>query len=370
MVASAPCFGGGEQYLLDIADGLRKKGHTVTIAVNRTLAAEFLQRGVDVDELRLGPKLSRRNALQIFWFPVWFLYITAWLLHRSLRQRVDVVHCQYKKEQVLVSLAARLLRLRLIWTEHGPLPGFVARQPWLVAAYRKLAALPEQIIAVSAATRQDLIAHGIDGTRVTVIYNGVAMNPLGQERRAPIPARLLSIGRLIPGKGHSLLIRSMPSVLAEVPQASLVIAGDGPLAGSLATLVDELGLGHAVKLLGHVERDMVRREIEMSSVIVMPSVPQIGGEGLPYAIVEAMERGRPVVATRTGGIPELVEDGRTGLLVDNCTPDGLAAAILSLLKDPERRETFSGNARSAAEHRFSFTAMIDSTEQALAPAAG
>lgn len=365
-IVSAPAFGGGEQYLLDLITGLRRKGHSVMLAANPTIASEFRQRGVEVRAIPIGRKLSRGNALQIAWFPARLLYMIAWLFREHRRAPIDVVHCQYKKEQVLVSLAARCLGLRLIWTEHGPLPGFVGGNRWLVAAYRRLSRLPEKIIAVSQATRANLVAHGVDGEKIVTIYNGVAVDPLDRQFRPPVSGRLLAIGRLIPGKGHALLIRAMPRILAEAPNSRLVIAGAGPLAEDLAMLVRELNLEANVKLLGHVGRAAVRREIEASSVIVMPSVPEVGGEGLPYAIVEAMERGRPVVATRTGGIPEMVEDGKTGILVDDCTPDGFAAAIIRLLRNPLQAGVLSRSARLAMQQRFSLCSMIDATESVLA----
>jgi colanic acid/amylovoran biosynthesis glycosyltransferase len=369
MFASAPAFGGGEQYLIDLATGLIKRGHSVTVAVNGGIADEFRRRGVAVRVVHLGPKLSRRNSAQLLFFPFWLLYVLGWILCYRLRQPIDLLHCQYKKEEILVSIAARILRIRLIWTEHGPLPGFLARRRVLVAAYRWASQFASQVIAVSEATRQDLITHGLDQGKIKTIHNGVVVHPLAPGRRHPIPGRLLSIGRLIPGKGHSVLIYSMQHILREAPETHLIILGDGPLASALTALVRNLALDDHITFLGHVSREDVRREIERSVGVIMPSLPEVGGEGLPYAIVEAMERGCPVVATRTGGIPELVQDGKTGILVDDCTPEGFATHILCLLKDSERAQVFADNARSAVERQFSLSAMLDATERAFAVAA-
>ena len=364
MIASAPYFSGGEQYLLDVAAALRARGHVVTVAANRRLASELRQRGIEAKVLPLGPKLSGRNIIQVVLFPLWWLYLTTWLATLHLRRNVGVVHCQYKKEQVLVSLAAAFLGIRLVWTEHGPLPGFMAGKRWLIAVYRILSALPERIIAVSEATRWDLIAHGLDGNKIVTIPNGIlTAPPAGPPPRGL--ARIFSAGRLIAGKGHALVIEAMPYVVERVPEATLAIAGDGPLASELNRLSERLHLKDKVTLLGHIPREEVRRQIEASSLVVVPSLASVGGEGLPYVILEAMERGRPVVATRSGGIPDVVEDGKTGLLVERCTPQALAGAILSLLEDPDRAAELGREARRAIERKFSFAAMIDATEKVL-----
>ena len=138
------------------------------------------------------------------------------------------------------------------------------------------------------------------------------------------------IGRLLSAqKGQELLIRAMPGVLRLCPNAILLVVGDGPDRAELETLVRGLGLGQAVRLLGH--RDDIPEVLASTDVLVLPSLCE---EAFPLAALEGLAAGRPVVAFAVGGLREIVCDGATGLLVAKGDVPGLVEAIVRLVQNP------------------------------------
>ena len=170
-------------------------------------------------------------------------------------------------------------------------------------------------------------------------------------------SRFLCIGRLIPIKGHVVLLRAFRQVLDELPDARLDIAGRGPLEHGLKDLARELGLGDAVRFLGHVTPP--QRAIEAATAVVVPSL----GEGFGMVALEAMERARPVIAAAIGGLEDLVRDGETGLLVPAGEAEPLAQAMLELASDPGRAAALGREARRRALERFPEDRCTERTEE-------
>ncbi len=193
--------------------------------------------------------------------------------------------------------------------------------------------------------------------RVTIIHRGL---PDGFENtdRARVEALRVSlapgadplvvaVGRLIPAKGHKYLLQAMPAVLAQLPKARLVVAGGGWLDGSLKKAAQDLGVSHAVSFLG--SRDDVPELLAAADIFVMPSLY----EGAGVALVEACAVGVASIATRVGGLPEVIEDGRTGLIVEPQSPDALVSAIVRLARDPTMRAAMGSEARRHVKATFS-----------------
>lgn len=138
------------------------------------------------------------------------------------------------------------------------------------------------------------------------------------------------IGRISPEKGHKFLIQIMPSIVASCPNAVLLVVGDGPTREECEALTRTLGLGDAISFCGY--RKDISEVLAAVDVVAMPSER----EGFGLAALEAITAGKPVVATRVGGLPEIIIDGETGFLVELNDQTGLARALLQLLKDPQR----------------------------------
>jgi glycosyltransferase involved in cell wall biosynthesis len=147
------------------------------------------------------------------------------------------------------------------------------------------------------------------------------------------PHRLLFVGRLSREKGVDVLLRAMPSVLREQPQTRLVVAGEGPERTSLECLATTLGIGDAVQFTGSLSGEKLEEQYHRAGICLLPTLWM---ENCPVAVLEAMAYGRAVVATRIGGVPELVRDGTTGVLVERANHRDLAGALISLLEPPTK----------------------------------
>jgi glycosyltransferase involved in cell wall biosynthesis len=193
--------------------------------------------------------------------------------------------------------------------------------------------------------------------RTETIYNGLRDSGAEIARLPFDPPRLLCIGRLVESKGFDDVLRVFPAVLQEHPGARLTLVGDGPYRPELERLCARLGLSERTDFAGAVSRDEVFAWLNASTLLVVPS--RGGAEGLPMVALEAALMERPVVATRDGGLPEAVVDGRTGFLVESGDRDGLARSVMNLLRSPTRAEqlgragrryvldTFNGDAQVA-----------------------
>lgn len=258
---------------------------------------------------------------------------------RALRRAArgaDLVHAHWLAGGAVAALA----RTRFVLTLHGSGTAgrlsdleLARRAPRLVRAVLRRA---EVVICVSEALGAMAREHGARDVRV--IPNGVHLP--GRVAEEAAQAHVLFAGRLSPEKGIADLVEAT----RDLP---LVVAGDGPL----RALVPDA--------LGFVAHDELGRLYDEAAVVVLPSLR----EGLPLAVVEAMAHGRPVVATRVGGIPDLVEDGVTGFLVEPGDRDGLRAALERLLADPQLRRRMGTEARRRVR-RCSWDAVAAETLEA------
>jgi glycosyltransferase involved in cell wall biosynthesis len=177
-----------------------------------------------------------------------------------------------------------------------------------------------------------------------VVHYGIVPGPEPPPYRGDTP-RLAVVGRLVPVKGHDVLLRALARARGELPGLEVEIAGAGPLDAELRARASALGLDGVVRFLGHVAG--AASVLERAAVVVVPSL----GEGFGMVALEGMERGRTVVASAVGGLPEIVADGETGVLVPPGDSDALAAGIVAVAGDLDRARALgaAGRARAVAE---------------------
>lgn len=191
--------------------------------------------------------------------------------------------------------------------------------------------------------------------RSSVVYNFVDA-PDRLATAPPFdPPRLLCLGRLIPDKGFDLAVKALPAVLARHSRARMTIAGDGPEQGNLGRLARDLGVGHAVDLVGPIAPGDVPDLLDAATLVLVPS----RREGLPMVAIEAAMMARPVVAARTGGLPEALVDGQTGLLVPYEDVNALAEAIGALLDQPAVATDIGRRARERVRGVFARERCVD-----------
>ena len=224
----------------------------------------------------------------------------------------------------------------------------------------------DHVIAVSGSIKKDMVDAGLPPVRISVVHSGIDLErfrqqPDGAEFRRELgvgPDELLlgCVGALAPQKGHEHLLRAMAALSPAFPQLHLALLGEGDRQEYVLDEARNLGIGDRVHLAGF------REEIpEANAAFDVAVLPSVAGEGSPAVVKEAMAMGVPVVATRIGGVGEILENDRQGLLVPPDDEAALVDALGSLLRDPERRRTLGAAGRLRVEE-FSMEQMIRRTE--------
>ena len=289
-----------------------------------------------------------------------------WLSRQDWVGPVSLLHLWRRLRGNSVDLMMLLTAVPNIW---GKFMGRLAGVPIIVsncrggAPYRQHEAwlwpLADHIICNSLAEKDFLTgSYGIPADRVAVIMNGVDQEFFQSPRGAPSgPPVILSVGRLEPEKDQNTLIEAFRLVAADHREAQLWLVGNGSLREKLISLVARYDLAGRVQVLPG--RPNLRSLFQEAAVFALSSLE----EGLPNVVLEAMVAGLPVVATRVGGLPEVVRPGRTGWLVPPRDVPALAAAISHLLSDPETSQAFGRAGREQAVRDFSLANMVRSHEE-------
>jgi glycosyltransferase involved in cell wall biosynthesis len=231
---------------------------------------------------------------------------------------------------------------------------------------RRLTPLMDRLIVVSKAIEQKIREEGRDGTLVSLIYNGVDLQRYNHQQPCctlhedyDIPEASPIVGvvaRLEAEKGHRTLLDAWPAVQMTHPEAWLLIVGEGSERNALEAQVAELGISSRVVFAGR--REDVPAVTAALDVAVLPSYREAQG----LSVLEAMALSRPVVASRVGGIPEMIEDGVSGLMVPPNDPPALAGAINRLLSDHPFADMIARRGHDLVHERFCIELMVDSVE--------
>ncbi|SPP63640.1 glycosyltransferase family 4 protein [Nitrospira lenta] len=216
-------------------------------------------------------------------------------------------------------------------------------QMWL---WRKWRHAFRRIVANSRAVQESLVADGIEP--VEVIHNGVMVESLTRVLSAT-PVAVFA-GRLVSEKGVDVLLHAFARVVRDLPEAQLLLAGEGPERAKLAALAEQLNISKQVTFLGHLSKGDMERAFSQAWVQVVPSR---WAEPFGLVAVEAMMRATAVIASRMGGLEEILHDGETGYLVPPNDPHQLAKRLETLLRDRSKADAMGRSGRQVAEARFS-----------------
>lgn len=300
--------------------------------------------------------------------PVVFLSSLAALWRLTGRVKFSVMHGHWVIPNGPVSaLIARLRRLPLVISLHGSdifiaegssLVSSVAR--WCFRSARAITApsedLRQRAIKLGAPPQRcHLVPYGVDPGQFSHMEGAgpLLRQELGLLPDAPV---VFAVGRMVYKKGFEYLIRAVPAILREHPNAKIVIAGGGDLQPRLQSLVKQLGVERSVIMPGWVQRDRLPLYFSGCDLFVLPSVVDQQGnvDGLPNTLLEAMASARPVVATSVAGVPLAVKDGENGLLVPEKQPGELSTAINLLLNAPELRAQYGEAGRRRVEQELNW----------------
>jgi glycosyltransferase involved in cell wall biosynthesis len=345
-IDTARTWRGGQNQVLVTVMGLRALGHRTTLIAHPTgPLRERVDQGLDL--IPLAPS----NEMDL---------TAAWRLSRLLKRlKPEIVHAHDPHGVAMAALALSMS------TELSKPPLVAARRVDFHLKKNSLSRWKYRqvdcFICVSKAIRSMLISDGVAPARTVVVNEGIDLErvdaappaklheELWLPRHAPIVG---NVAALVPHKGQRYLIDAAALVIRQMPDARFVIAGEGELRGALERQIRDRKLEKHVYLLGF--RPDVLSLHKIFDVFVMSSVT----EGLGTSLLDAMACGKPVVATAAGGIPEVVEDGLTGLLVPTRDPETMAAAVVRLLNNAGLRRQMGEAALLSARERFSVERMV------------
>ncbi len=388
-------------FIEEIAAGLAARGHQVHVVLPRhhAMRRPAVDRGVHLHPYAYAPLRSlnvwgyaesmaadvevrgRAYLAALFALPAGLLA----LLRLTRRIPCDLIHAHWVLPNgPLAALAAGRRRLPLVISLHGSDVYLPERHRWLRGAaawtFRRAAA----VTACSSDLARRALALGAPPERTTVIPYGAdreAFRPADPAERAQVRADLglapgealvLAVGRLVRKKGFDQLIGALPQVVREAGPVRLLIAGQGDLREELAALARALGVEEHVRMPGAIERDRLPALFRSCDVLAVPSMHDARGnvDGLPNVVLEGMASGVPIVASRVAGIPQVIADGETGLLVPEKDPAALAAALVRLLREPDTRARLGRQARRRVEEELNWPAVAAQFEAVYGRAAG
>lgn len=336
---------GGAQQVIYLTRGLHERGlDTVLVCPIGSAIAEACEWPHEVITLQMSGDMD-------LGFP--------WRFYQAIKQhRPDIVHIHSRRgADTFGGLAAS-------WAD---VPAVLSRRvdnPESRVSIRLKYRFFRKVIAISNCIRDGLVTAGLDPQRVVCVPSAVDDTVFGRQpcdspwfrtefHVSPGQPVLATISQLIPRKGHDTLLKAMVMVRESFRDVRLLLFGRGPLEQTIRARIEELGLTEAVTLEGF--RSDIPRILHCVDLLVHPAVK----EGLGVALLQAASSGVPVVASRAGGIPEVVEDGVTGLLVPPGDAPTLAEAIIAVLSDHGRARSFGNNAATRAKALFSIDRMVE-----------
>jgi glycosyltransferase involved in cell wall biosynthesis len=346
-------IGGITSYVLTLAKAFKKHGHKVYIASSGgKLLSEFIAEGIVY--LPIPIKTKSEVSYKIL--------ISKYKLLKIIREKnIDILHANTRVTQVLSFFLRRSLSKPYVSTCHG----FFKKR-----LFRKMfPCWGNKVIVISEPVKEHLVKDfRVKGEDIRVIHNGIDV----ENFQIPDPKLQIAIkkklglsggpvvgivARLSEEKGHLYLIAAMKSVLSRVPQAQLLIVGNGRMKKELLELTKDLGMEKNIFFLAAV--DDTKQVLAAMDLFVLPSLK----EGLGLALMEAMASGLGVIGSDVGGIRSLIQDGHNGLLVRAADIQGLSYAILELLQNPDKARSMGNNARIFIEKNFSQEKMAQETER-------
>jgi glycosyltransferase involved in cell wall biosynthesis len=337
---------GGERQALWLAAELERRGHYCIIAARpgEPLATRAGEAGLTVHDCRPAFEADPRAVLA--------------LRSRILESQIEVVHAHTAHAIGLGALATVGTNVPLVVSRRVDF--HLRRNFGTRWKYGRAAA----IIAISRAVAEILVSDGIDRQRITIVPDGTdvhrqiasatraALGSLGVSAGAPL---VVQVAQLVAHKDPVNFVRAIAAARRRVPGLSALLAGDGPLRAEVGAAVRELGLENSLHLAGY--REDADALLAAADVVVLSSRE----EGMGSVLLDALFLGKPIVATRAGGIPEVIDDGVTGLLAPVEDPETLGAHVAAVLADPALAERLGKAARSRAND-FSVERMTDLTQ--------
>ncbi|MBI5874722.1 MAG: glycosyltransferase family 4 protein [Deltaproteobacteria bacterium] len=341
---SSKGWGGQENRTLKESIGLKKMGVRVIIACpsDSKLAKVGAENGIEIRAVRMDSSISPSAILSI--------------LKIIKQENVNIVCTHSGKDSMIGAIAGRLSKMKpkVVRTRHLALP---------ITSKITYSIFPHKVVTVSEYVRKYLVEEkGIAADKVLSIPTGVDLEVFNIDVVKAVSREALGISpdAVIVGtiailrrkKGHHTLLDAIPFVLKEIPNVTFLFAGDGPQRENIEKKLSELGIAGSVKLLG-LRKD-IPEILKTIDLFVLPTLQ----EALGTSFLEAMAMSKPVVGTRVGGVPEVVNEGVSGMLVEPGNSAALADAIINLLKSRDKMKKMGDEGRRIVEIKYSVDVMV------------
>ena len=325
-----PEFGlaGAEIMAENLAYGLRSKGHEVLIIsfynMHTAITERLEENGIRIEYL--GKKkgfdssivLKMRKIMKVF--------------------QPDIIQT-HRYVLPYVFLSSIGMKVKRVHTVHNIAEKEVPRKqlPLQKILIEKFGVIP---VAITPITKKSIEEYyGLNDNKVPLIYNGIDLTRCIPKKNTQITgtAKVLHVGRFAPQKNHIMMVEAFADVVKKYPTCELDLVGDGDLVESVKQRVNELGIEENVRFIGLL--DMVYKKMSESDIFILPS----NYEGMPITLIEAMTTGLPIVATAVGGVPDMIEDEKSGLLVA-VSKDKIAKDIIKVLDNEKKKKKVSQGA--------------------------
>lgn len=316
-------------------------------------------------------RVHRRIRRSLFHVPQKVL-IEEGLIRFLKKKRIDVVLAHYSLTAIAVLECCEKASVPLVVHFHG----FDAYDFQVLRenreGYKRLFQSAARVIVVSQEMKEQILSLGCALEKVVVNACGVDTDYFSGGGSFDSPPQFVAVGRFIPVKGPTFTLQAFQRVLQEIPDATLVMVGDGELFEECKQKAREWNIAHAVKFTGPLPPENVLEILNSSRVFVQHGIKneQVGAEGLGLAVIEASSTGLPVVVTRHGGFKESVVHGETGFLVEEGDVSGMAECMKNLALNDELCARMGKNGRERIQALFSLPQRVAALDQILRQACG
>jgi len=342
-------IGGITSYIFELSKALKVSGvDTVVASAGGDIEASLKEAGIPHEKLDIKTKFEFSPKV----------FLSAFAIKRiAQRYGIDIIHAHSRVSQVAGILASRMTGIPMVTTCHGY---FKKRLRSVIDTWG------DKVIAISAAVYEHLKNDlGVEDKRIDLVYSGIDVNKFSREFSETEIAKtknglglsgktvIGTIGRLSPVKGQKFFMQAMALVLKTRPDVAGLVVGNGPEGPSIKSLAMALGIDDRISFIDSVSD--TREALSSIDIFVFPSIK----EGLGIALLEALAASRPCIASRTGGIEDIIKDRENGILVDVGDSGAIAAAILELLSDENLRIKIGSNGRRLVQSRFTLDRMAE-----------
>jgi len=348
--------GGAETVLLNIAKNVDKNKFNLKVVLPKSdwLAEQLLKNNIDTEIIP-----SKRS---------WDMSFRISLIRYCRRNKTDLIHSHLFGSNLYSCLAGMILRLPVIATFHNELYFLGRKEKFMPVKSAILRNFATRMVFVAEYMKKDYVEHlKFPENKLATIYNGIELDykiddfdTSSFKKEINIRDDDLVVGHIAnlrEPKGHRYLVKAASIVSGRFPNVKFLLIGDegdGSIKKEIEILIAEAGLEKNVKLLGF--RSDVNKLLKILDIFVLPSTT----EGMPLSVIEAIAASKPIVATNVGGLPEIIEPGHTGFLVEPKNVEQLADKIILLLGDEALRNRISKTGRKIVEKKYALKPMIDS----------